>query len=119
MVQAGRRWQRTLFPWLLEFGFAQCKSDPCVFTMTKSIDGEQHRLTLGCYDDDLFTLYTHDGAGSLYETFVEALNHRWNVEDEGPVSDLLNVDITADESSVSLSQEKYIAHLVSTYLPDG
>eukprot|EP00965_Chrysotila_dentata_P082577 2725765-Pleurochrysis_carterae.AAC.1 len=119
MAQAGRRWQRTLFPWLLEFGFTQCKSDPCVFTITKSIDGVQQRLTLGCYVDDLFTLYTHDGAGSLYDTFVEAFNNRLNVEDEGPVSDLLNVDITADASSVSLSQEKYIAHLVSTYLPDG
>eukprot|EP00965_Chrysotila_dentata_P079282 2614578-Pleurochrysis_carterae.AAC.1 len=29
MAQAGRRWQRSLFPWLLDFGFAQCKSDPC------------------------------------------------------------------------------------------
>eukprot|EP00965_Chrysotila_dentata_P098098 3243879-Pleurochrysis_carterae.AAC.1 len=36
------------------------------------------------YVDDLVTLYTHDGAGSLYDAFVEALNHRWNVEDEGP-----------------------------------
>eukprot|EP00965_Chrysotila_dentata_P085336 2815445-Pleurochrysis_carterae.AAC.1 len=67
--------------------------------MTKSIDGVQQRLTLGCYVDDLFTLYTHDGAGSLYDGFVEALTSRWNVEDEGPVSDLLNVDITADATS--------------------
>eukprot|EP00965_Chrysotila_dentata_P151361 5003005-Pleurochrysis_carterae.AAC.2 len=32
---------------------------------------------------------------------------------------LTSLDITADSSSVSLTQEKYIAHLVSTYLPDG
>eukprot|EP00965_Chrysotila_dentata_P044803 1488896-Pleurochrysis_carterae.AAC.5 len=83
--------------------------------MTKSVDGVQQRLTFACYVVDLlFTLYTNDGVSSLYGSFVEALNSRWNVEDEGPVSDLLNVDITVDATSVSLSQEKYIAHLVST-----
>eukprot|EP00965_Chrysotila_dentata_P000165 5372-Pleurochrysis_carterae.AAC.1 len=29
LAQAGRGWQRLLFPWLLDFGFTQCKSDPC------------------------------------------------------------------------------------------
>eukprot|EP00965_Chrysotila_dentata_P024096 798626-Pleurochrysis_carterae.AAC.1 len=32
MAQAGRRWQRSLFPWLLQWGFTQCTTDPCVFT---------------------------------------------------------------------------------------
>eukprot|EP00965_Chrysotila_dentata_P157080 5189407-Pleurochrysis_carterae.AAC.1 len=73
MAQAGRRWQRSLFPWLLEFGFSQCKSDPCVFTMTKCVDGVLHRLTLGCYVDDLFTLYSHDGDGSLYTRHLSRL----------------------------------------------
>eukprot|EP00965_Chrysotila_dentata_P123009 4065630-Pleurochrysis_carterae.AAC.1 len=67
--------------------------------MTKTINNVEQRLTLGCYVDDLFTLYSHDEAGSLYDEFVQALTLRWNVEDEGPVSDLLNVDISADESS--------------------
>eukprot|EP00965_Chrysotila_dentata_P178630 5899299-Pleurochrysis_carterae.AAC.1 len=111
MAQAGRRWQRSLFPWLLQFGFTQCKSDPCVFTMTRIISGVSHQLVLGCYVDDLFTLYLHEGVGSLYDQFVNALTKRWNVEDEGPVSDLLNVDITAHADCVELKQEKYIAHL--------
>eukprot|EP00965_Chrysotila_dentata_P185136 6111876-Pleurochrysis_carterae.AAC.1 len=87
--------------------------------MTKTINNAEQRLTLGCYVDDLFTLYSHDGAGSLYNEFVQALTLRWNVEDEGPVYDLLNVDISADESCVTLKQESYISHLVATYLPDG
>eukprot|EP00965_Chrysotila_dentata_P173725 5735099-Pleurochrysis_carterae.AAC.1 len=84
MAQAGRRWQRSLFPWLIEFGFTQCDSDPCVFTLTKRVDGTLQRLVLGCYVDDLFTLYTHDGPTSLYAEFVNALTTWWNVEDEGP-----------------------------------
>eukprot|EP00965_Chrysotila_dentata_P004422 143334-Pleurochrysis_carterae.AAC.1 len=75
MAQAGRRWQRSLFPWLLDFGFKQCGSDPCVFTMTKTINGAEQRLTLGCYVDDLFTLHSLDGQGSLYNDFTDALTH--------------------------------------------
>eukprot|EP00965_Chrysotila_dentata_P007616 248083-Pleurochrysis_carterae.AAC.1 len=87
--------------------------------MTKVVNEEEQRVTLGCYVDDLFTLYSHDGTSSLYDDFVRALTHRWNVEDEGPVSDLLNVDISVDESCIILRQEKYISHLVATYLPEG
>eukprot|EP00965_Chrysotila_dentata_P133139 4402593-Pleurochrysis_carterae.AAC.1 len=78
MAQVGRRWQRSLFPWLLDFGFTQCKSDPCVFTLSETVNGTPQRLTLGCYVDDLFTLYTHAGPGSLYARFVDALTQRWN-----------------------------------------
>eukprot|EP00965_Chrysotila_dentata_P258452 6213222-Pleurochrysis_carterae.AAC.4 len=60
-----------------------------------------------------------DGPGSLYESFTSDLAARWNVEDEGPVSDLLNVDISRDADHVLLQQHKYIAHLVDTYVPDG
>eukprot|EP00965_Chrysotila_dentata_P106081 3503758-Pleurochrysis_carterae.AAC.1 len=87
--------------------------------MTKVVNEVEQRVTLGCYVDDLFALYSHDGTGSLYDDFVRALTHRWNVEDEGRVSDLLNVDISVDESCIILRQEKYISHLVATYLPEG
>eukprot|EP00965_Chrysotila_dentata_P040086 1331111-Pleurochrysis_carterae.AAC.1 len=80
MAQAGRRWQRTLFPWLLQCGFTQSSSDPCVFTLRD--DTTWQRLILGCYVDDLFILHTNSEPGSLYARFTEALAARWNVEDE-------------------------------------
>ena len=86
MAQAGRRWQRSLYPWLKEFGFEACHSDPNVFYMTR---GEE-RLIVGCYVDDLCTLYSHSGKGSFYGDFTRALTKRWNIEDKGPISDLLN-----------------------------
>eukprot|EP00965_Chrysotila_dentata_P052659 1747384-Pleurochrysis_carterae.AAC.1 len=104
MAQAGRRWQRSLFPWLLSWGCAQCTTDPCVFTAERKIDGKPQRLIIGCYVDDLFTLYSDDSPGSLYESFTSDLAARWNVEDEGPVSDLLNVDISRDADHVLLQQ---------------
>eukprot|EP00965_Chrysotila_dentata_P059443 1972502-Pleurochrysis_carterae.AAC.1 len=52
MAQAGRRWQRSLFPWLREWGFKQCESDPCVFVAEELVDGSRQRVVLGCYVDD-------------------------------------------------------------------
>lgn len=37
MAQAGRRWQRTLFPWLKEYGFRQTDSDQSVFTIERTM----------------------------------------------------------------------------------
>ena len=31
MAQAGRRWQRTIFPWFESQGFVASDADPCVF----------------------------------------------------------------------------------------
>eukprot|EP00965_Chrysotila_dentata_P038702 1285272-Pleurochrysis_carterae.AAC.1 len=53
----------------------------------------KEQLILGCYVDDLFVLHHSDAPGLLYANFTDALAARWNVEDEGPVSDLLNVEI--------------------------
>jgi hypothetical protein len=39
MAQAGRRWQRSLFPWLLDHGFTQHDADECVFSIMATTDG--------------------------------------------------------------------------------
>ena len=68
MAQAGRRWQRTIFPWILAWrGIAadgsstqleQSKLDTCVFTCrarTSTPSGPRGEiLLLGIYVDDLF-----------------------------------------------------------------
>ena len=38
MQQGGRRWQRSLFPWIRSLGFNQCEADNCVFSMTTAGD---------------------------------------------------------------------------------
>ena len=51
-------------------------------------------LIVGVYVDDLFILYSHSDDLSLYHCFLKVLTKRWDVEDEGEVSDLLNVEMT-------------------------
>lgn len=64
MAQAGRRWQRTLFPWLHTWGLHLCDSDSCVFQTHRTVDTppgpRKEVLIIGCYVDDLFVLYSHD-----------------------------------------------------------
>ena len=117
MAQAGRRWQRSLFPWLEnELGFTRLHSDRCVFTKERTNpDGTVDRLLVGIYVDDLCTAYTSDAEGSLYAEFIAALQSRWEVDDEGEVSDLLGVEFVYGERSVTLHQASYIARLVAEF----
>ena len=123
MAQAGRRWQRTLFPWLKEWGLKAADSDSCVFFLRREVstpDGpRQDTLIIGCYVDDLFILYNSDDQYSLYHQFTQDLQARWSVDDEGDVSDLLNVEIVRSDGGVELRQTGYIEKLVKEWLPDG
>ena len=120
MAQAGRRWQRTLFPWLKQFGFTACDHDACVFRMSRpASDGTEESLILGVYVDDLAVAFSRDGPGSLYSDFVSALRAKFEVEDEGELSDLLGIDFSVSGGVVSLTQTKYIERLVATFLRDG
>ena len=123
MAQAGRRWQRTLFPWLKKWGLRACDADSCVFVMHKEVKTNQgtrmDTLIVGCYVDDLFILYNNDDEFSLYSSFTKDLQARWSVDDEGDVSDLLNVEIHRVDGGVELRQTSYIEKLVQEWLPNG
>ena len=126
MAQAGRRWQRSLYPWLLEHlgEDSQLHSDRNVFSCCREntlSDGSTRfeRLIVGCYVDDLYILSSHRDAGSLYDTFISDLQARWDVEDEGDVSDLLGVEIAAVEGGVKLKQTAYIEKMCNAWFPNG
>lgn len=129
MAQAGRRWQRTLFPWLLEWSHGQARlsqasSDPCIFhcRAKTQVDGTERDewLFIGCYVDDLFVLSLHTDQHSLYSQFTKDLTERWDVEDEGEVSDLLSIEITPEsDGHVCLRQVGYIEKLMRRYAPEG
>ncbi|MDA2987416.1 MAG: reverse transcriptase domain-containing protein, partial [Actinomycetota bacterium] len=125
MAQAGRRWQRSLFPWLLDSkrGFTQLASDKCVFVRTEKRQtpaGERtEHLLVGCYVDDLCVLYSHDDEYSLYREFTTSLTASWEVDDEGDVADLLNIDIAREGRAVVLRQRTYIKKMVKEHLPEG
>ena len=123
MAQAGRRWQRALFPWLTSWGLKACEADPCVFHLKREVDTPKGKrldtLIVGCYVDDLFILYNHDDEYSLYHQFTTDLSKRWEVDDEGEVADLLNIEIVRGEHHVLLRQTSYIEKLAAAWLANG
>ena len=43
----GRRWQRSIFPWLKQFGFIQSESDPCIFLCLSRVTVREVNTPLG------------------------------------------------------------------------
>ena len=131
MAQAGRRWQRSLFPWLTGWNkgvdgaprLQQSVFDSCVFfchhVVSTPSGPRDEVLLVGCYVDDLFVLSSHTDEHSLYHRFTSDLSARWDVEDEGEVTDLLSVEIERADEHIVLRQSKYISKLMSTYAPEG
>ena len=126
MAQAGRRWQRALFPWIRDWNggiLKQTYGDSCVFHCRRVVNtpsGERTEwLLIGAYVDDLCVLYSHDDEHSLYHKFTHDLQKRWAVEDEGDVSDLLGIDISVEHEHVCLRQTTYIDRLASEFFKDG
>ena len=125
--QAGRRLQRMLFEWLKhpDRGFeALDDSDPCIFTL-KTSDGEI--LTMGVYVDNLQIVHSVEldakgrgPEGCAYNKFMDQITADWDVIDEGPMEDLLGIEVEYnDNGSITLHQRKYIEKIVQRFLPDG
>ena len=94
-----------------------------MFTLERTMstpDGPRtERIHLGVYVDDLAVMYKYNDDHSLYHAFIAALRDKWNVEDEGDLSDLLGIEFSRDGNAVELRQTRYIEKLVSEFFPDG
>jgi hypothetical protein len=120
MARAGRRWQRTLFPWLKEYGFRQTDSDQSVFTLERMHvphGPRTERLYVGVYVDDLAVVYSRDDEHSLYRDFIVALESRWNVKDEVELTDLLGIEFSRTSGAIELRQTTYIEKLAAEFFP--
>jgi hypothetical protein len=124
--QAGRRLQRQIFPWMKAQGLKPLDdSDPCVFVREDDSDGEI--FVVGLYVDNLQIVHSVDiddkgnaPPGSFCASFLKALNETWDVLDEGPMIDLLGIQVRYNaDGSITLHQEAYIDKLVERFLPGG
>ena len=57
---------------------------------------------------------------SFYHRFSEQLRRDWDVVDEGPMVDLLAIEVKRlDDGSIKLHQRSYVDKLLAKYMPDG
>lgn len=112
-----------LFSWFEKQGFKRLDdSDSCVFAREHA-DGEV--LTVGVYVDNLQIVHSvsvgPDGRGPegcAYNAFMDALRSDWDVTDEGPMDDLLGIEIDyLEDGRIKLHQTSYIKNVVSRFLP--
>ena len=126
--QAGRRLQRKVFPWMVEaMKLRQLDdSDACVFVYDDP-RGLEH-LAIGVYVDNLQVVHSAklDENGdavdksSKYHEFITQLRKDWDIVDEGPMVDLLAIEVERLPSgSIKLHQKSYITKLLAKYLPNG
>ena len=90
-----------------------------VFVRRRSVaagDKRDELVVIGCYVDDLFIVYSHDDEQSIYSEFTSKLTETWKAEDEGEVTDLLNVEISSTDGAVELRQSGYISTMAANFL---
>ena len=73
-------------------------------------------LFIGVNVDNVIAVHGCTDAGSLYHKFHERLHTGWTAEDEGELSNILNVNITTEGTDVLLNQAAYIKKMVKRYI---
>jgi len=126
--QAGRRLQRRIFPWCTNtMGLRQLdESDSCVFVYDDPAGKET--FAVGIYVDNLQIVHSAEldeqgeaiDPDSFYAKFVSRLRSDWDVIDEGPMSDLLGVEVDyQQDGSILLHQAKYVKKMIERFYPSG
>ena len=126
--QAGRRLQRKLSPWMTDVAGLQRldDSDGCVFVYRDPSGKEV--FAIGIYVDNLQIVHSaaldNDGnaidQSSFYANFMKLLRRDWEIVDEGPLEDLLAIQMrTNNDGSITLHQFDYIQKLLLRFLPNG
>jgi transposase InsO family protein len=116
--QASYLWQQTLGKWLVDQGFKQLTTDPCVYT--KVTNG--HRIIVGCYVDDLIVL--HDASTNMFaafrKSFLQKYGGRFDGKHIGQLEWFLGVKVDQRANGdIHIDQSKYITDLLNKFIPNS
>jgi hypothetical protein len=110
LKQSPREFKMLLRAWLVNHGWQQCVSDPCIdVSRTGPVFA-----TIAFYVDDIPAAY-NDAA--WLASFKAQLGARFKIKDPGDLSQLLGMHITRDRSArtISLDQSKYMCDILAKY----
>lgn len=110
--QAGRQWRKRLQKFLESLGFTAYIYDRCVFVKGTFANGDI--IIIVVWVDDLLTVYDRD---EDFAAFWKALNAEFKVQDLGPISKYVGMDVTRDISSrkLEMRQQTAIESIVETF----
>ena len=110
LKQSGRKWDHLCADTLIEYGFEQCKADPCVFR--KVVDGAVVMI-VGIYVDDLLI----GGSEENCESLLASLNKKFPTNDLGECTwyDGCGIERNVELGIIKLSQEAYVESLMKRF----
>ena len=101
LKQSGHEWNKELDTKLREFGFQPLRSDPCAYVRRKG----EHLEIITVWVDDLLLFAT---SNDLMEKLKKEIQSKWTVTDMGEPAKIIGIEITKNDDSILISQEKYI-----------
>jgi len=105
LKQSGCEWNKTLDSKLIKFGFTQLISDPCVYIKW---DGDKISI-ITVWVDDLLLFASTDELMTKIKNYIKS---KWEATDIGEPNKIVGIEITINENSVSISQQKYIENIL-------
>ena len=112
-MASGRHWYNMLRKWFVDNEYKVSDWDPCLFYKNNS-DGTFHYVAV--YVDDLVHVYTdEEGYAKTIKKFPEDFH---GYSDLGPLTEIFNAEVAADDKFVTLTQTRYIEALAGQFLPE-
>jgi hypothetical protein len=105
LKQAGREWNKQLDAKLREHGYRRLRSDPCVYVRW---DGDDIAI-ITVWVDDLLLFASSDKAMAHMKN---AIKSEWEITDLGEPRKIVGIEITIDDNSITISQQKYVENLL-------
>ena len=109
LKQSSRCWNEKLDEHLKSQGFAQSKSDPCVYTRTGK-EGEM--VIVGVHVDDLFIATKSD---KQMRTVKSSIANSFEVKDLGELKSFLGMQVNQSDQGISISQKGYTRKILQKY----
>jgi hypothetical protein len=101
LKQAGCKWNKQLDEKLRQHRYTYLKSDPCIYVQWEG----NCIVTITVWVDDLMLFASSD---AMMEHMKNAIKSEWEVTDLRQPRKIIGVEITMDDDSITISQQKYI-----------
>ena len=108
LKQSGRNWNNLLHTYLIQEGFSQSMTDPCVYTR----NNEDTMVVLLIWVDDIVI------AASDHVVLTDVKNvlkTRFNMTDLGQLSWFLGIQFKFEDGSIKMNQSRYLEKILSKY----
>ena len=105
LKQSGHEWNTELDKKLKILGFNPLRSDPCAYVRKNG----EHLKIITVWVDDLLLFATSD---DLMNKMKKELHSEWTLTDMGEPQKIIGIEITINDDSLIISQEKYVENIL-------